>query len=131
MTRRTLRVLIDSAQQGFDIGFRRKLSVLSAASFLASSLPPVFVDPLLEHHVRYGARQYPLALWFIVPLCVLTFMLTSKAMSRSKSFVLVLLPYLCAIAILVPVFRPEVPHIYIIDESILWLVIAILTPVVS
>ena len=118
----------DSQQRGFDKDFRWKMSIISAASYLLASLPPVFMDPLLEHHVRYyPPRHYPYALWFVIPLCGLTLLLTSMVMKRSKKIQRAIQPYCWAVVISLVVFRPEFPHGYVFNVSIVWLLFAITT----
>lgn len=80
---------VDSSGRGFESGFRWKIAIVSAAAYLLASVPPIFIDPLLQHHVRFGIRSYPYALWFVIPISFLILLLTpldNFAIAMSTSF---------------------------------------------
>ena len=56
-----------TSPNGPDLNFRLKVAFCQTFSFVWATVPPVIVDPLLFHHVRYGSRKYPMAFYYIIP----------------------------------------------------------------
>jgi len=93
----------------------------SVGSILAVGIP-TFIDPQLEHHVRYGARIYPLGEWVLL-ISLLVFALTlilniNKNFSTKKKAILTFCAILLPTWATLPVFKPEFPHMNVFGYPI-------------
>ena len=120
-----LRNLLDS--NGFGTSFRLKMALCQTFAYIWATVPPVFVDPLLFHHVRYGSRQYPKAWYCIIPLSILLLLSTLVVMSRTERTWAPLIPFCVVLVASFPFFTPEFPHGNLVMVGLIWLIIAILT----
>lgn len=100
-----------------------QLSAFNMVGFFVSTVGSTFVDARLEHHVRFGARVYPLGYW-IVLLAPVVFLACYYSLSRAKrSRWLPIIPPAVVLAITVavlPAFLPEFPHMGILVVMFLY-----------
>lgn len=106
--------------------FSFRFTALILTGYLLATVPQTFLDPLLLHHVQYGARHYEYA-WVICPLSVLlvvTTMLLSQERFLKKSLIFPVAPFVIIAISSIPIFKPELPHGNLIFVSILWSAVA-------
>ncbi len=106
--------------------FRLSLSVL--VGYLLATVPQAILDPLLSSHIKYGSRTYPLA-WWIVPIATAMFVTTFLIAKRPGKLrlVLVILPFVAACLLSIPLFGPELPHGNLVFVSAVWFLLALIT----
>jgi hypothetical protein len=110
---------------GLEPGFAKKISFGGGGAYLWATVPPVFIDRLLFHHIRYPyPREYPGAFYYIIPLCIATVLVTYFLMRTRKSLLAGLMPFALAVTASMPVFRPEFPHAQLLHAGGLWLILA-------
>jgi hypothetical protein len=111
------------ANESRDFGFCLALAICNCIGYLLSTIPLTIVDPLLESHVRFGARSYPYA-WWIWPISVCVMVGTFKLTYFIKSRLLRLagatgvFAFFCGVSLLI--FKPEMPHCYVIGNATIW-----------
>lgn len=84
-----------------------------AGSLLAVGIPTI-MDPLLEHHVRYGSRTYPFGKWIFL-IGIIVFFLTyisnsNKKLSTKNKALFTLVAIFLPTWLTLPFFKPEFPH---------------------
>jgi hypothetical protein len=97
--------------------FATKVSIWNAIGYCFSVGIPTTIDPLLKHHVKYGARTYPLG-YLALLLSFLVFYLTYKTnvnekFSGNQKTILTLLSLLLPAWLMLPNFLPEFPHVFV------------------
>jgi len=122
-----LTCVLGPGPKGLDINFRLKLAFCQTFAFIWATVPPVIVDPLLFHHVRYGSRKYPMAFYYIISGSIVLLVSTFIAMSKTTRMWAVLIPFVVVLLGALPFFTPELPHGNLVIVGLIWLVIAILT----
>lgn len=111
------------ANESRDFQFCLALAICNCIGYLLSTIPPTIVDPLLESHVRFGARTYQYA-WWIWPIavCVLvgTFNLTYFVKSRLLRLAGAtgILAFFCGVSL--PIFQPVMLHGYVVGNGTIW-----------
>jgi magnesium-transporting ATPase (P-type) len=95
-----------------DGGFCIMIALANTAGYLMATVPPILIDPKLTHHVRYGARHYPIGWWvLLIGLLVgVSTMLTMVRIERRFRAFWNSAPLLLATILTLPFFRPEFPH---------------------
>lgn len=95
-------------RNNLDIAFWNGIGTLLAVGI------PTFIDPLLEHHVRYGSRTYPLGKWvLLISLLVFCITLILNATIKSplkRKALFTLFAIIIPTWALLPFFKPESPH---------------------
>lgn len=93
--------------------FALKVSFWNAIGYAVSVGSPTIVDPILEHHVNYGARTYSLGYWILLPsifILGLTYFVNIKNLSAfTKSWLVLVILAVPTWATLWN-FLPEFPH---------------------
>jgi hypothetical protein len=103
------------------------LAAINLLGYLYATVTPAVLDPHLRSHVRFpGGRTYPHA-WLIAPTSLLvllgTFVIAKyvlRAFAVGAPLVLV-----AAFANLL-IFRPEVPHLHLVNVTSVWLAVVAL-----
>ncbi len=93
--------------------FALKVSVWNAIGYAVSVGIPTVVDPMLEHHVKYGARTYPLEYWIFLPSIIilgLTYFVNIKNWSAVTKGCLALIILVVPTWATLGNFLPEFPH---------------------
>jgi hypothetical protein len=80
--------------------------------YIMAVVPPIFLDPILSTHVRYGPRNYPLAPFTVLILALLGVaeVIVLRRAKRPHQLYWSLLPYGFAFILTLPIFLPEMPH---------------------
>jgi hypothetical protein len=97
--------------------FALKVALCVMIGYSLSVGVPTYLDPLIKHHVAFGARVYPYGYLILIPgplLAILAYRLNvsekfgylNKALFTSISLIIVTWATL-------PYFRPETPHIQV------------------
>src|SRR5712671_2428674 len=108
---------------------RYVVSAAAAAGYLSSALPPTFIDPLLEHHVRFGPRTYPFGWWIglgAIPIGLATFA-GLGAVSPKRRLLFSFLPLVLGAIVLFVYYRQEFPHANVVTWSLLYALLALVT----
>jgi hypothetical protein len=120
--------MIPKLTGGFGRRIAKKISVGGGLAYLWATLPPLFIDRSLTHNVRYPyAREYPGAIYYIIPVSIATILITYIWMRKRKSILAGLCPFALALTGSMPIFRPEFPHGQLLHAGGLWLVVGGLT----
>lgn len=110
--------------------FALKTSIWNAIGYAVSVGVPTIVDPAIEHHIKYGARTYPLGYWIFLPSIMvlgLTYFVNIKNWSA------VIKGSLALVVLVVPTwatlwnFLPEFPHANVLFGPIWFGVLVALT----
>jgi hypothetical protein len=81
-------------------------------SYAAAVAAPIFIDPVLTTHVRYGPRSYPFApltVLILIVLAVSEFRMLRR-IEHSNLLYKSLIPYSVCLAVTLPLFGPEWLH---------------------
>jgi hypothetical protein len=113
--------------KGYETSFIIKIAMSNSVAYLWATVPQVYVDPQLAHHVKFPSRQYPNAFWYITPLCIITFLFTLMVMRKRRSTLLGVLPFIIAVVTSIPIFTPEVPHGHLFTVGFIWTGLATFT----
>lgn len=93
--------------------FAISVSIWNAVGYCLAVGIPTLIDPLLQHHVMYGPRTYPLGLWIFAPSVLViasAYWINTRNWSAILCSVLTLGSLLAVTYATIPNFAPEFPH---------------------
>ncbi len=110
-----------------DRAFCAKIAVANMLGYLVATIPPIIIDPKLIHHVRYGARHYPIG-WWVLPISIVVGIATYAVMAlvrEQKRTIWNSIPLLLATGCSLPFFRPEFPHMTVLTATVFTFLLSI------
>ena len=111
--------------------FALKISIWNTVGYCFAVGIPTIIDPTLEQHVQYAARDYPLGYWVFLP-SILVFALTYRVCLKDWSAIKKSFASLGVIVAITGVmlfnFQPEFPHPLVAFTS-MWFGILVAIPV--
>lgn len=111
--------------------FALKTSICNAVGYIVAVGVPTIIDPMIEHHLKYGARIYPLGYWvFLFSILVfgLTYVGNHKNWSAVKKSLYTLGALVGPTWLTLGNFLPERPHAFVLLVPI-WFGILVATTV--
>ena len=109
-----------SCLNALEVELKRKYSIIAAKvtmmnclGYATAIMGPALIDPQLNHHVKYGARQYPFAIFLTLvasSLFLLFYFIVSRTTTKKWLYATATLPMLLLIAPALWVLLPEIPH---------------------
>ncbi len=101
-------------------GWPPTVALAYAIGYLYATVPPQVLDPLLQSHVRYHAREY-INNWYTGPLAAFVLIVTwLLAYRRANPLVLALPLATATLATNVLVFPEELPHQHVVFVTAVW-----------
>jgi hypothetical protein len=111
-----------------EFGFCLAVSFSNCMGYLLATVPLTVVDRLLQHHVRFGSREYPHG-WLIYPIAAVllggTFVLMCSFKTRLLRLVIATATLLLVYLVSVPLFPPEIPNSNLVGVGGLWIGITV------
>lgn len=103
------------------IPWNKRYAEINTLILLAAAIPPLFIDSQLPSSI-YGIRTYPLAPMALVPIALLLYAASKRALRRSvgRRAVPLYLSLVGAAVSLLPFYGPEFPHAHVLFLSAHW-----------
>lgn len=105
-----------------------RIAFAMLVGYLLATVPQVYLDQLIQSHVAFKPRHYPLA-YLIAPIGGWVLVVTLYAVVRAPAHLqlLSLLPFIAGCTVSLPIFTPEVPHGNLLFVGIVWLLLGAVT----